>query len=303
MADTKTTNLTAIGSVALEDLLYVVDDPSGTPLPRKATVTQLRNAICRELLTANRTYYVRTTGSDSNDGLTSGAPFLTIGKAITVCKTIDFGGYTVTIDIGSGTFSEQVVPGVMVGQAEAANLVLSGAGSGSTTVTHNGQYVGTIAASGFGVKLKLQNMTITGTGTGSSGIAVTSFNGAEVVLGADITIGQTGYAGLMAAFQGTISNVSGQTLTFTANATYPIIAQDSGVINFNTYTVALGTRTVTATVRAFALGEVSINSVTWTGTVTGEKYNITYNAVLYAYGSAANISGTGSTVNTGGQVG
>jgi hypothetical protein len=261
------------------------------------------NYAPREVLTGNRTYYVRTTGSDSNDGLSSGAAFLTIGKAINVCKTIDFFGYVVTIDIGSGTFSEKVVPGSNVGQASAGDLVLSGAGSGSTTVTYNGAYEGTIAASGFGVKLKLQNMTITGTGAGSSGIAITSFNGAEVLLGADLTIGQTGYAGILAAAQGAINNVSGQTLTFTANTNYPFIAQDSGVITLNGYTVALGTRTVTATCRAFALGEISINSVTWTGTVTGEKYNVTYNAVLYAYGSASSISGTGSTQNTGGEVG
>jgi hypothetical protein len=263
------------------------------------------NYAPREVLTADRTYYVRTDGSDSNTGLanTSGGAFLTIQKALNVCKTIDFYGYTVTISVGSGTFSGQLAPGVCVGQASASNLVLSGAGSGSTTITYNGAYEGTIAASGFGVKLKLQNMTITGTGAGSSGIAITSFNGAEVVLGADITIGQTGYAGIIAGYQGTFSNVSGQTLTFTADTTYPLIAQDSGVITLNSYTVALGTRTVTATCRAFALGEISINSVTWTGTVTGQKYNVTYNAVLYAYGNAANISGTGTTVNNGGVVG
>ena len=41
MVDTKITALTAIGTPAGEDLLALVDDPSGTPLSRKMTLTQL----------------------------------------------------------------------------------------------------------------------------------------------------------------------------------------------------------------------------------------------------------------------
>lgn len=41
MADTKITGLTGIASVAAEDLIAIIDDPSGTPASRKATITQL----------------------------------------------------------------------------------------------------------------------------------------------------------------------------------------------------------------------------------------------------------------------
>jgi len=45
MADSKLTALTDIGAnVDGNDLLYVVDDPSGTPASRKATVTEVVNA-------------------------------------------------------------------------------------------------------------------------------------------------------------------------------------------------------------------------------------------------------------------
>jgi hypothetical protein len=45
MADTKISALTAIASIAGEDLLAVVDDPAGTPATTKATVTQIRAYI------------------------------------------------------------------------------------------------------------------------------------------------------------------------------------------------------------------------------------------------------------------
>lgn len=41
MADTKLSSLTALTSVANGDLLYLVDDPAGTPASRKATVSDV----------------------------------------------------------------------------------------------------------------------------------------------------------------------------------------------------------------------------------------------------------------------
>jgi len=41
LADTKISGLSATAGLALEDLLVVVDDPSGTPVTKKATLTQL----------------------------------------------------------------------------------------------------------------------------------------------------------------------------------------------------------------------------------------------------------------------
>ncbi len=62
----------------------------------------------RELLTAPRTYYVATTGSDSNDGLTVGNPFLTIQKAIDVASALDMDGNDVTIQLADGTYAGDI---------------------------------------------------------------------------------------------------------------------------------------------------------------------------------------------------
>ena len=60
----------------------------------------------RELLTANRTYYVRTDGSNSNDGLadTAGGAWLTLQYAYEyVANNLDLGGFIVTINVADGT--------------------------------------------------------------------------------------------------------------------------------------------------------------------------------------------------------
>lgn len=62
------------------------------------------NVAGREVLTVNRTYYVSTTGSDSNNGLAAGIPFLTIQKAIDVVASLDIGIYNVTITLASGNY-------------------------------------------------------------------------------------------------------------------------------------------------------------------------------------------------------
>jgi len=56
--------------------------------------------------TANLTYYVATTGSNSNNGLTVDTPFLTIAKATSLIPQIV--NHTVTINIAVGTYAETV---------------------------------------------------------------------------------------------------------------------------------------------------------------------------------------------------
>jgi hypothetical protein len=56
--------------------------------------------------TANTTYYVATTGSDSNSGLAIGTPFLTIAKAISMIPQIV--NHTIPIIIAAGTYLEDV---------------------------------------------------------------------------------------------------------------------------------------------------------------------------------------------------
>ena len=61
----------------------------------------------REKLTANRTYYVRVDGSDSNTGLadTAAGAFLTIQKAWDMVQALDASGYSIYIYVRAGTYT------------------------------------------------------------------------------------------------------------------------------------------------------------------------------------------------------
>ena len=90
----------------------VVTDPTGTPVSQQTSLDAVKTWLgSRDKLTANRTYYVRADGSDSNTGLanTAAGAFLTIQKAINVVSGLDLGVYSVAISIGAGTFSENLV--------------------------------------------------------------------------------------------------------------------------------------------------------------------------------------------------
>jgi hypothetical protein len=61
-------------------------------------------AVYNETETADRTIYVATTGNDTTGTGLIGAPYLTIGKALSTVKQIINSGITTTISIGAGTF-------------------------------------------------------------------------------------------------------------------------------------------------------------------------------------------------------
>ncbi len=83
----------------------------------------------RTLLTANANYYVAVTGNDSNDG-SIGSPWATPQHAANVFgQTLDFAGFTVTSNIGVGTFSGPLLPTFVGGGI----LRWEGAGAASTT--------------------------------------------------------------------------------------------------------------------------------------------------------------------------
>lgn len=92
MANEKVTDLTALATPALEDLLYIVDDPSGTPVSKSATLTVI-DALLRSndlAFVATATATVANTASETTiigtgvGSLTLVANFFSIGKSLRI---------------------------------------------------------------------------------------------------------------------------------------------------------------------------------------------------------------------------
>lgn len=91
------------------------------------TFSKIAAGTIRERLSANRTYYVSTTGSDANNGLTPGTALLTVQRAIDLIAALDISIYNVTIQLSTGTYT--------------GSCVVTGPWLGSGTVTIVGDTV------------------------------------------------------------------------------------------------------------------------------------------------------------------
>lgn len=222
----------------------------------------------RERLTANRTYYVRTDGSDSNTGLVnnSGGAFLTVQKAIDIVAGLDCSIYSVTIQIADGTYSAGLTlkpvlgagtytitgntttpANVVISATSAAAVLAFDAGSWSLDglklqTTTSGQGINAI---GNRTSLTIRRIDF-GTAAGAQHILASS--GARVFANATtLTIsGGTGFECWSAVGHGSIQ-VYSTTVTVTASFTITrfVSAGTWGLIDSGSVTFSLGAFTIT----------------------------------------------------------
>lgn len=119
----------------------------------------------------NVTLYVATTGSDSTGDGTSGKPFLTIAKALSVLPK-NLNGKTATITVAAGTYNEARVD---VTSFSGGELVITGTSSSAKPSITNGIYVNKCNAA-----VTLKWLTLTSSSSGSQGAAFVNCQQANI---------------------------------------------------------------------------------------------------------------------------
>lgn len=268
----------------------------------KSASTAYVDTATREKLTASRTYYVRTDGSNSNTGLanTSGGAFLTINKAIDTIATLDIGGQSVTIQVGDGTYTTAVVLKNTVGFASAGSLVIQGNNGTPANVVISTTSADAITADGLSVIWDIKDLKVQTTTSGSSIV---------VKNGSTVRYGNLNY-GACASYQNQVFNggklVQLSSYTISGAATYHWGAYDGGII------LGLPSSTITITgtpafgssfILCGTLGLFDGFSITFSGSATGVRYNVYGNSVIFTNGGGATYfpGGTAGTTATGGQ--
>ena len=271
----------------------------------------------RRRLSANTTIYVATTGNDSNDGMTTSTPFLTLQKAWNyVCNSLDLNGYNVTIAIGPGTFSGALVSsGTPVGVAANNGVTIQGYTSNAfttpaTTSTVSGGSNPTISTTGatclsfYGSNgaLTVAGIALT---SATSGNLILSSGATQLTLGAGVTLGASAGSQLVANTGGLIQ--ASAALTFAGSAVNALSVFEGGNIVVSGYShVTSGTIAYSG---AFASAADSGSNIVATGatfsggTVTGVRYAVSRNATINTNGGGANYfpgnsAGTGTNAGT-----
>lgn len=250
-------------------------------IDRSTGVTSFPLTPKREMLTANRTYYVRTDGSDSNDGLvnTSGGAFLTIQKAIDIVGGLDVSIYNVTISVQAGTYT-------------GTNAIKNFVGAGRCTIegVGNTTIVNPTAASCFsldGIKSlwTVKNLKVQTT---------TSGNGFSLILGSSLTINGVEFGACPSSIhiyagQQCIVFMTGN-YTISGAAGYHYYAEVGGVIYVpgGITTTVSGTPAFTTFANAVNLGTIRSASQTFSGSATGTRCSVSVNAIIIGTGTAAN---------------
>lgn len=274
---------------------------AGSVLGVRVTAEDMRVSIGRELLTANRTYYVRADGSDTNTGLanTAGAAFLTIQKAIDViAATLDIATYTVTIQCGAGartastTLKQLQVTGGSVSivgdETTPANCTITTTSASCFTAS---DFAGPYTLAGF----KLSTVT-SGTGISASGKAA-------VVRFKNLDFGACASAHIQAHAHSLVE-ASGN-YKISGAAPWHCSGFTGGAVTIQVRTVTItGTPAFSYT---FALaqtgGIVTLYNNTYSGAATGPRYNAATNAVINTGGGGATAlpGDTAGSTATGGQ--
>ena len=246
----------------------------------------------REYLTTDRTYYVRTDGSNSNDGLsdTAQGAFATVQYAIdNVAGNIDPNKYLVTIQLGAGTYNETVT---LRPHLSYQNVVIQG------TSTY-GEVVLTGVVCNFVQRWTIKDLELDNP---SGPQCVYAGYGAHVDL-QNVQFNRAATSHVTVQYGARISYNGDYRIV--GNAPRHILCQSNASVRYSSLNCTLvGTPTFAVYfINASVCARIRCDNLTFTGTFTGKRYALAVLGVLSGTGgSSTYFPGTiAGTTETGAQ--
>lgn len=242
----------------------------------------------RELLTAARTYYVRTDGSDSNTGLadSSGGAFLTLQRAMDVVGALDTGIYGVTVQVRTGSYAGPVLVPLMSGSG-----LLEIVGDVTTPANCAVSSTGACFQAADNARCILRGFKVSGAG-GIRGIRGGGIFFSFMDFGACTSYHIEASNGGWIQSQGSYG-VSGAAPRHITCSVLSRVVLPGGTI-----TLAGTPAFSDAFVRSASASVVQVQGSTFSGSATGSRYRVESNAVIDTFGAGAsylpgNAAGTG----------
>lgn len=221
----------------------------------------------RRLLATNETIYVATTGNDTTGNGLIGTPYATPQKAWDVlARTLDLGGYTLTIQIADGTYSAGI--NTLEKPAVGGSVVILGNITTPANVVIN-------ASSGDAIEVSNSRVTIQGMRlANSNGSGLHVYHHGMVVIGASMQFGTCSESHIFCDDEGHIAVGNGYTIV--GDAPYHWLVAQGGYLSCVVKTItASGTRAFSsAFIYCLRGGIAEVNGNTYTGTFTGKRFII-----------------------------
>lgn len=259
--------------------------------------------MSREVLNANRTYFVRTDGNDNNTGLvnTAGGAFLTIQKAIDTVAGLDLNVFDATIQIADGTYSSQAL--VLKTLTGSGKCIIQGNTGNFNSVVISGTSANPVISGNYVGVYQLRYVNLANT---NNDIIFINGNGATT-----FEYGNINFAGGSGSFhvaiaRGRVYPVASYTISgggaghlYFANHAYARF-RDFGLITV-TLTGTPNFTTAFCFMAAFSLFEGGTDKYAFSGSATGQRYDVRLSAIADSVGGGANyfpgnIAGTTTTL-------
>lgn len=270
-------------------------------LPAAAALTDQNQVVAkrhvRELLTANRTYYVRTDGSNSNNGLsnTGGGAFLTIQKAIDTAAALDLSIFSVTIQVGAGTYSGSNTFKSYVG---AGPIIIVGDVGTPSNIVISTTSMNCFYANGVIGAYELRGMKLL---TTTSGAGIRIENGSILRFSA-LEFGACATAHILCTTKAMIAATGSYSISGGAARHWWVETQALLTAAALTITINGNPAFTSGFAVCLMASMIQCNGNTFAGAATGLRYSVSGNSVIFAGSGATYLPGdSAGSAATGGQ--